>query len=253
MKELEPLSPELRRELADAQWPEPSPELPERLLGALRPAWTAHAASLAAGAAAGTAGVAPAVGALRRLFGSFGLWATSAALVTGGVSGALVYRRFAPPVIQQVVVQAAPEPVRVDPPARVTPPAPVAPPEPAPEPVKQQRPPRRVALEKPAEAAAPPPPVEVASTLEAEQRLLEAARTAYLRREPALALPLLEEYGQRFAQGALREEHAALEIQVLSMLGRCEEANAAAARFAEQFPRSVFKASVAQAAACTPK
>ncbi len=230
MKDVEPLSAELKKAIDEAQWPEPPADLEARLLPGLTSAWTALAADAAS--AGPMTGVGPSV---RHLFGTWGVWSTTAALVVGGFAGALIHRQLtvAPAEVPKVIVSVA------------TPHAEV----PARPPVEEAAvvPSRgesfdagsiRVAAPRRVNAAAPP------STLLAEQRLLDTARTAFMRQQPELGMPVLEDYLLQFPNGRLREEHDALEIQGLCMLNHVAQATKAAGLFRLQFPESVFAESV---------
>jgi hypothetical protein len=74
----------------------------------------------------------------------------------------------------------------------------------------------------------------------AELGLLERAQAAYASRDFGLALALVAEHGRRFQNGRLAEEREALRVQSLAGSGRTDEADRAAATFAERFPRSVL-------------
>jgi hypothetical protein len=232
MSDLEPLSVELKRQLdaAEGAWPAPPPELADRLLPNLRTAWAAHAAVLPPGGAPMPATAA------KRLFGSVGALSTAAALVVGAVGGAALHAVMSDhPTI-------APAPAPVPPPVEAPPAPPVAaepaaPERVAPEPVA----PKPIARPR---AAVPPLTAAPVSSLAAEQNLLDGARTAVLRGEPQLALPLLEQYRREHPRGALAEEHAALEVQALALAGRRDEAVAAAKRFHAAWPDSMFAESV---------
>jgi hypothetical protein len=74
----------------------------------------------------------------------------------------------------------------------------------------------------------------------AELELLTRAQVAYAGRDFGNALGLLAEHGRRFPSGRLTEEREALRVRSLTGAGRTEEAQRAAAAFAERFPRSVL-------------
>jgi hypothetical protein len=76
--------------------------------------------------------------------------------------------------------------------------------------------------------------------LAAERTLLETARTALGRSDPAAALASLERHAQRHPSGQLREERDALAVQTLAALGRTEEARSRADRFRRAYPGSLF-------------
>lgn len=74
----------------------------------------------------------------------------------------------------------------------------------------------------------------------AELELLTRAQVAFAGRDFANALALVAEHGRRFPSGRLIEEREALRIRSLTGAGRSEEAQRAAATFAERFPRSIL-------------
>jgi hypothetical protein len=74
----------------------------------------------------------------------------------------------------------------------------------------------------------------------AELELLQRAQTAYVRRDFSGALALVAEHGRRFPNGRLTEEREALRVRLLASSGRDDEANRAAAAFANRFPRSAL-------------
>jgi hypothetical protein len=80
--------------------------------------------------------------------------------------------------------------------------------------------------------------------LAAEQHLLDTARTALAKGEPAAALAPLELHAQRFPKGKLSEEREALSVRVLALLGRDDEARARADGFHRRFPGSLFTPAV---------
>lgn len=231
MSPIEPLSEDLKKALDEAQWPEAPADLEARQLPVLTAAWSAMAAAAPAPVPS------PAGGGLRRLFGSMGVWSTAAALVVGGAGGAWLHRELtSPPTVPVVApLPAAPPPTVAPPepqPSEIVPTEVSPPPEPTPqrEREREREQPRRVTP-----VAAPAP-----STLEAEQQLLDTARTAFLRREPERAMPVLDEYARKFPRGALSEEHDALRIQGLCLLGRGAQATELARVFRQRHPNSVF-------------
>jgi hypothetical protein len=88
----------------------------------------------------------------------------------------------------------------------------------------------------------PPPRAKPrpASDLAAERVLLEQARTALAKRNPADAIAALEAHRKKFAQGQLREERLALEVQALVSADRRTDAEARAAELRTEYPRSLF-------------
>jgi hypothetical protein len=85
-----------------------------------------------------------------------------------------------------------------------------------------------------------------------ELRLLQRARAAVARREFSTALEAILEHQRRFASGRLVEEREALRIKALAGVGRSDEAQRAAARFREHFPRSVLAPRVEETARPEP-
>jgi hypothetical protein len=86
-----------------------------------------------------------------------------------------------------------------------------------------------------AESAAP---VDAASSLATETRLLEAAQRELASGRARSALSLLDEHASRFPSGALGEERTAARVLSLCALGRMEEARRTATAFLEDSPRS---------------
>lgn len=78
------------------------------------------------------------------------------------------------------------------------------------------------------------------SDLAEERALLEQARTALARQNASAALIALADHRTRFAEGRLREERIALEVQALVSTDRRPEAEARAAELARDFPKSMF-------------
>jgi hypothetical protein len=159
-----------------------------------------------------------------------------AALATGIAIGGVAGRyglRVEPIIIERVVVRT--EQVRVEVPVPELPSAATspAPSPPAPEP--------KVAR------AAPRPPEPVPEGANAERQLLEGARTALVRRDPASALQILGELRRKFAHGQLLEERDSLQVQALQQAGRDDEAREAAKAFLRQYPESVFGPAVESA------
>jgi hypothetical protein len=74
----------------------------------------------------------------------------------------------------------------------------------------------------------------------AELELLHRAQAAYAGRDFTSALAVVAEHRRRFPNGRLAEEREALRVRALGGAGRTSEARAAAASFAERFPRSVL-------------
>jgi hypothetical protein len=187
-------------------------------------------------------------------------WAITGAV---GIAAATVLavglrERNATPVAQQTEVHAA-DVVESAPSQAVTPPqaSPVAAqPTPAPEaeptavPTSEDRPPktRRAKPDRPS-----PRPAETSSSatssLAEETRILERARKALADNDAGHALALLDEARERFPQGVLRQERAALRVVALCQTGRQQAGKRAAAAFLQTYPRSAHRARVERA--CT--
>ena len=89
----------------------------------------------------------------------------------------------------------------------------------------------------------PAPPPE--SSLTRERRLVDAARTALMRRNAASALSTLTRHQQEFGDGAqLSAEADALRIRAFVVLGRDDEACLGARDFAEEHPSDSLVAQV---------
>ncbi len=78
------------------------------------------------------------------------------------------------------------------------------------------------------------------SSLAQQQILLDTARRALARGDASAALEALAWHRSRYPQTELAQEREALAIKSLRAAGRGGESNAAAKRFAERYPRSVF-------------
>jgi hypothetical protein len=78
----------------------------------------------------------------------------------------------------------------------------------------------------------------------AERALIERARSALQRNDPAAAIDAAREHGRRFPHGALVEEREALFIRSLVGTQRAEEARARADSFLRRWPRSLFRPSI---------
>ncbi len=162
-------------------------------------------------------------------FGKWGLASAGAALLVGFSAGALVFR------------DAVPAPI-VAPPTAVVP-------------VEQDRAPELAdagTATGPVQVAIPAPKRADARALKdvdvvEEQRLIETARTALLRRETALARAPLEEHARRFPRGQLTEEREAIWVQVLLNEGQRTQARQRAEAFVQRYPDSLLRPAVAPA------
>ncbi len=77
-----------------------------------------------------------------------------------------------------------------------------------------------------------------------ERALLEAARTALVRRDATTSLTMLRKHVATYEHGRLAEERDALIVQALAIGGRPAEAKASAASFEKRYPQSLFLPSV---------
>lgn len=108
----------------------------------------------------------------------------------------------------------------------------------------------RVPSDEPSPSAAwPPAPSNSASTLGAEQSLLDAARHALARGEPGAGLAPLNRHALRFPKGILAEEREALAVRILCAVGHAGAATARAENFHRRFPNSLFAPAVNNAIA----
>ncbi len=155
----------------------------------------------------------------------------SAGAMTGG--GAVYTWMSSTPAEPPPTVIALPAPVPV------REPLPALPAQLEPAPVQVPSPPLP-ARKAPVRTASVPVPAATENSLDQENVLLERARTALLRREPAASLVALEEHVSRHPAGRLSEERDALRVQVLVHLGRRPEALSLAQDFRERHPLSLL-------------
>jgi len=80
------------------------------------------------------------------------------------------------------------------------------------------------------------------ASLREERRLLDAARDAIVRGEPAGALAATANHAARFSRGVLAEERDAIRIRALARLGRLEEARTLLAELRAAHPHSFLLA-----------
>jgi len=76
--------------------------------------------------------------------------------------------------------------------------------------------------------------------LAAERALVDRARTALTRGQPASALEALDAHARSYPRGRLGEEREALAVDALARSGQMDAARARAARFHASYPDSVF-------------
>ena len=88
--------------------------------------------------------------------------------------------------------------------------------------------------------------------LVAERRLLDVARGALERGEPAVALDATTKHERLFRDGVLVQEREAMAIRALAMLGRLTEARARSARFRVRFPDSILWPAIESAVGPSP-
>lgn len=223
MNELEPLQPQLallRDQLPRAAAP---PGLKAKVWARL----AASGVALAPSAAGATVGLAA-------KFGVWGLPLAVGALVAGAAVGVVLDRTVLAPQQTPAMRELNPAaPTEVPLPTPPPTPAPIA----APEPVSAQETPSTPA--RPRAAKVPPAPSVPAPTGE-ERQLIEAARTALLKRDPSAALLSLARHRASFSSGQLGEERDSLEVQALLQAGKRGEARDAALKFLKKFPESVF-------------
>jgi hypothetical protein len=89
-------------------------------------------------------------------------------------------------------------------------------------------------------AAQRPEPIPSSRGLAAERALLDVARTALARGEPAQALAATNRHAHEYPDGALVEEREALAIKALVALGRRDEARTRAREFERRFPNGLM-------------
>lgn len=165
--------------------------------------------------------------------------------VAGAAVGATVYGGAAR-------LARAPEPTPSVDPAPATRPAQAEPPIiPTPEPVVTSTP--NIAV---APAATPRRHSEPGDArdrgLAAERKLIEMARTSFVRGQTEAALGLLSRHGREFPNGQLSEERESLYVQVLVATGATDQARIRGKRFQQRYPHSLFKPVVEQALRTIP-
>ena len=190
--------------------------VPEALRARMAEGLGLHVAATTPSAAVGAAGK---VGA--PLFGKAGLWGALSLAMVVGVMG----WRSAEPNAGEPIATANPIPIAI--------PIPIPIPVPIPIPIPTARP-----IPTPSAQPAPPrlnAPVDD-SALRAEVALLDQARFALRQEQSARALRLLDQHRQRFTQGTLAPEAAALRIEALVQQGSYARAEALSQRFASAYP-----------------
>lgn len=149
-------------------------------------------------------------------------FAASTVLLVGVAGAVVAMRTFAP----QPLPPAPPALPRVSPAPALVPAAPPAP--------------HAVLPQAQAPAKRPARPAVLSESYTAELELLQRAQAAYAGRDFSDALTVVAEHRRRFPNGRLAEEREALRVRALKGAGRTNESRAAAASFAERFPRSVL-------------
>lgn len=174
-----------------------------------------------------------------------------AAFVLGGLSGAALTWTLMPR--QSVVTQGADPVAKAEPaptPATLTPPIAGAPgldpPVAAAEPVKESDPTHVP------DAGAQVPVHDPDRDLAAERNLMEQARSSLAHSRWNDALLSLDKHRSRFSRGKLAEERDSMRVPTLVMLGRYDDARAAAQRFHARYPTSIFASGVDQAVRSIP-
>ena len=197
-------------------------EAKQRVYGALMASLGAAASAAAvAKSAAELAGPKPLIAGVsgaKLLLIAGGIW------LIGGATGAAVYGLFHQPEVRVVYVD---RPVLASA-AAASPPSPtVTASNAAPEPASAHSAKR-----------APSSPVGPSSELARERGLLDLARAAAARGEPAVALEQTQRHRAQFPHGKLAEEREAMAIRALLSLGRAPEAAARARAFRLAYPNS---------------
>lgn len=88
--------------------------------------------------------------------------------------------------------------------------------------------------------------------LAAERSLMEQARSSLAHSRWNDALLSLDKHRSRFSRGKLAEERDSMRVPTLVMLGRYDDARAAAQRFHARYPTSIFATGVDQAVRSIP-
>ncbi|MBK7861967.1 MAG: hypothetical protein IPJ65_25790 [Archangiaceae bacterium] len=214
-EELPPLDSDISALLRSARAPSPSAELRARAFERIAASAARGATAAAGGAVAGAAAQAGVV-----KLGVLALPLAAAALAVGALGGYQLGARRAvappPPIVITLAAATVPEPRREPEPR-------AAPAEPSPV--------------KPAGSLAEP---RRDLKLADERALIELARSALARRDPATGLAALERHRQGYADGKLAEEREALVVQALIDSGRRADALERAQQFKARFPSSLL-------------
>jgi hypothetical protein len=88
--------------------------------------------------------------------------------------------------------------------------------------------------------------------LAAERKLIEMARTSFVRGQTAAALASLSRHTREFPSGQLSEERESLFVQVLVATGATDQARVRGKRFLQRYPHSLFTPVVEQALRTIP-
>lgn len=214
-----PLPPEARQILRSAQEtaPKPSSDATQRMLGRLQQSMAGPVSSGGAPAAAGST------------LATTKLVAVAVAAALAGLAGGVVLGRtwWQPPpvVIEKRVEVQVPVPME-----------PVVAPTPTPQPAAVEAVPPKAAPQVRPPAAAP----TVDEALARERELIDTARSALLRANPAGAVTVLQAHAAQFPSGRFAEERESLWVQALVAQGDVDGARARAKQFHAQFPKSLL-------------
>lgn len=224
--ELEPMSPQLR-ELLEAERPLDSVPAPTRakLYGKLSATLGVAAVGAAAGHAVATGNAASVMATTKAVI-------AAVAFSVGGAVGAGVHA-----VVSKPPPPPPPIVLRVEVPVPTPPPAPTLA-------VEPEAPPPQVAMKPSPRVPAPAPAPKRSGELGAERSLIERARAALSRNEPAAALAALADHRREHPDGQLAEERTALQIIALTQTGRREDARALAAEFRAKWSQSLMMPAV---------
>jgi len=187
-------------------------------------------------AAAGTKGSVAAA-----LLTAKGIGALVAVFALGGAAGAWMHASLATPEARIVYVErGAPAPTEARAREEAAPPVADPPSLPAPPTTASSSPP---AASHPSTSSPHAAPAS-SGQLAAERALLDVARAALGRNDPAAALDATAAHERRFGSGILTQEREAIAIQSLVLLGRVDEARERAARFARRYPESLVLSAI---------
>ena len=98
-----------------------------------------------------------------------------------------------------------------------------------------------------------PDPVPPPDTLAAERRLLDAAQSAIVDGDGAVAMRSVRRHASSFAHGKLVEEREALRVQALVLTGDADRARRRGTAFLSDYPRSIQRGAVLAALEALPE